>query len=142
MEGAKKPPSAFLLFASEIRKEISKEVEWSEVSKIIAEKWRNLDNSIKDKYKTKAKEMWKTYHQNVGPVVKPKKFIKKKHEHISNSVFNLKNIDSFQQLSQLYLPKIETEKREKVQKPFALIQYAIDSAPSHKKQIKKKPKQG
>ena len=108
-----RPPSAFVLFSKDVRKELYKDFGWKEISNEIAKRWKFLDNPTKSSYKQKANKLLEEYMKTKESSPKKAKKTKTKSENLKNAVFNFTEIDTFEDLSELFRPKITRDKKER-----------------------------
>ncbi|GBG63003.1 hypothetical protein CBR_g34702 [Chara braunii] len=64
----KRPQTAFLLFSSEVRKQVQESnpgATFVEVSKLTASLWKNLDEATKKEYESRVAPLWKEYAEDM-----------------------------------------------------------------------------
>ncbi|EAY13966.1 HMG box family protein [Trichomonas vaginalis G3] len=96
---AVKTPNAFILFSNEVRREISSKLPFSQISVEISNRWKQLDETSKQRYKNRAKELReKELSKNTEAKIK----YKKKEDRIQDKIVkNFLDIDSFSSLFDL-----------------------------------------
>ena len=136
-KGVSKPPSAFILYSRDARKEIDKNLSYQEISQKIAIQWKNLEPSKKSIYLNQAKDLLEEYRKKQSSQVKKTRNRKKSTK--NNPKIKSEEAESLNKLAELFMPKSGKKTRSKDK--FTLMQYTLEMNRSAKIKPKPKPEQ-